>query len=64
VIVDGVGRRCKATRSSAAHLDKCQALPVQHDQVNFATAATEVACDRAKSAVDEETERDVLAACA
>ena len=47
-----------------AYLDKCQAMVVQHDQVNFAAAASKVACDRSQALLDEIPESRVFRAVA
>jgi len=43
--VDGRRWRRKSGRPAVAHLDKCEAVAIQHDQVNLAAAPAEVLCD-------------------
>lgn len=42
VNINGVQRIGKRGGTAATHLDKCQALVVEHDEIDFAAAAAKV----------------------
>jgi hypothetical protein len=63
-IIDGFARRGKSAGLPQSYLDKRQALPVEHDQVDFAATTAKVPRNRAQAMRDQETIRQLLAALA
>jgi len=59
-MVDGQCRARKSRGLPVAHFDECQAIAVQHDQVNLAAASTEIPGDRREAFAYEKAECFVL----
>jgi len=62
--INGMARLRKFRRGSITDLHECQASIVQHDQVDFTTAAMKVARNRSQSLLDEVVERRAFRAVA
>lgn len=60
VVIDCMARIGEYGRASAAHLNECKAPPIEHDEVNFASAGAEVAGDKPQTRADEIPERYLL----
>ncbi len=56
VRVHGMACLGEAFRAAAAYFNKRQALSIHHDQVDFAAAGTEIACDRPETLPEQELE--------
>lgn len=54
--IDGLAGWDEIFGRAITNFDECQTVAVQHDQVNFTAATTEVACDRSQSLRDEKVE--------
>ena len=53
VVIDRQQRIRKPARAAVPHLDKSQAILIQHDEIDFAATAAEVASYRAQAMVEE-----------
>ena len=60
VMVDGVARMREYSGCPISHFDECQAVAIEHDQVDFAATAVEVSGDGAEVLIDEKIKRQLL----
>lgn len=59
-MIDCVAGRRERSRSAVPYFDKRQAVPIQHDQIDFATAAVEVSRNGTEILIDEIIERQLF----
>ena len=60
VVIDCMTRRRERSRSAIPYFDKRQAVPIQHDQVDFTAAAVEVSRNGTEILSDQIIERQLF----